>query len=292
MDKWLKIEAFINKILQSIIDLFQNILSKVTPKKLQERKAKKAASAKLKPKINSNEKLKLMAKQALTKAKDLFEKSKILFATILNKAKDTVEKVKAIDFKALNLKIVFTFILGLILPFWHKLRNFIIGLRPETILGTSIVSIVGFITAINIYTSSEKIKEELSTPAPAPTAKEVIRKTQKRSKFYKEADKILLITHVTLPVFIGELGKAETLIIDIKVKTSNMYIKTFLLRNDNLVKDKIITNTHPIIREFPLKNEGKLIIKNKIKEELNKLLKEYSIKGSIVEVNLQSLLLG
>ncbi|MCB9063413.1 MAG: hypothetical protein H6622_17955 [Halobacteriovoraceae bacterium] len=291
MDKWIKIEAFINKFLLFIIGQSKSIIAKITPQKVQDftkRKFYKKKSRQKKESLPLKQKVVVL----VLNFKILVEKVKAKLITLISNLKELISKVKSLDFKSLQLSTFKNYISKYTLPIWLKIKKFTSNLSTRTILGVVLIGLVIFLSLISIFNSSEKIKDKFSTPITMPTVEEVIKKTQKRSQFYKQADKILLITHVTIPVFIESFKRAETLIIDIKVKTSNMYIKSFFLGKDYLVKDIITSNIHPIVRDFPLEEEGKTIIKEKIKQELNNLLKINKIQGEILEVYIENLLLG
>ena len=79
---------------------------------------------------------------------------------------------------------------------------------------------------------------------------------------------------------------------DFTLVASNRYIKEYFYENIHLVKDRLNSSVHPIIPEFPLEQEGKQIIKDKIRLEVNKLIKDLRIKGHIDKVHIHSILAG
>jgi hypothetical protein len=81
--------------------------------------------------------------------------------------------------------------------------------------------------------------------------------------------------------------------LDIKLRASNKLIKLFFVENNwvntDLLVDRFLTTLGPIIATFPLTDEGKKILKEKIKFESDQLLKELKIKGEIEEVIIQGI---
>ena len=94
-----------------------------------------------------------------------------------------------------------------------------------------------------------------------------------RRRGYKRAkEKHFVIRNVSLPVYFSTKTKYKKLIIDFDIKSSNRYIKAYFDSNLHLVKDKLNNSLEPISVSFPLNDEGKMIIKNKIKREMNELI--------------------
>ena len=70
------------------------------------------------------------------------------------------------------------------------------------------------------------------------------------------------------------------------------YIAAFfsLRVNENLIKNQLNGSVEPIVPSFPLEEEGKRIIKLKLKEEINNLVKKLKIQGSISKVYIDNVL--
>ena len=79
---------------------------------------------------------------------------------------------------------------------------------------------------------------------------------------------------------------------DFTVEGSNRYIAAYFSSrvNENLIKDKLNNSIEPIVPSFPLEEEGKRIIKLKIKEEINELVQKLKIKGYISKVYINNVL--
>jgi flagellar basal body-associated protein FliL len=98
---------------------------------------------------------------------------------------------------------------------------------------------------------------------------------------------------IFIPVIIKERPNIIRVYLDIKLRVSNKLIKIFFTENNfvnaDLLVDRLLISLAPIITTFPLTDEGKKVLKDKIKFECNQLLKELKIKGEVEEVFIQDI---
>jgi hypothetical protein len=101
------------------------------------------------------------------------------------------------------------------------------------------------------------------------------------------------VPDVFVPVIIKNRPDITRVYLDIKLRASNKLIKLFFVENNwvntDLLVDRLLTTLGPIIATFPLTDEGKKILKNKIKFECDQLLKDLKIEGNIEEVIIQGI---
>ncbi len=102
------------------------------------------------------------------------------------------------------------------------------------------------------------------------------------------------VPDVLVPVILKNQPDITRLYLDIKLRASNKFIKLYFTKNfyENLNQliDRYISTLSPMIPVFPLTDEGKNILRKKIKLETNLLLKELKIDGEIEEVIIQDIL--
>lgn len=102
------------------------------------------------------------------------------------------------------------------------------------------------------------------------------------------------VPDVLVPVILKNQPDITRLYLDIKLRASNKFIKLYFTENysENLNQliDRYISTLSPIIPVFPLTDEGKNILKKKIKLETDLFLKELKIEGEIEEVIIQDIL--
>jgi flagellar basal body-associated protein FliL len=64
----------------------------------------------------------------------------------------------------------------------------------------------------------------------------------------------------------------------------------FLTEHEIELRDFITTNVEPVLPRLPLEEEGRGIIKDKIRDEVNEFLKIYKVEGKVQEVYIDSLI--
>ena len=113
-----------------------------------------------------------------------------------------------------------------------------------------------------------------------------------RPSYYKQQEKAFYIRNISIPIYIQSVNSYKKLETDVIVISSNKYIKEYLDRQTHLVNNALNSGLEPVIPTFPLTEEGKLVITNKIKKELNNLIKSLKIKGEVQHVYLYYIFAG
>ena len=289
---WIKIETFINRILESILSILGRGISNSTPSKLKE-KIDSSKSQLNKTKTNTKNFLAQKSQKAISSSLQFKDKTLANADKLQNKSVELVSKAKEVDYKKVDYKKLFFGIFLFFTPVLTKFKVWVASLGPKVILGSTLAVTIATLSSIQIYTESKKISEKATAQAREP-ASQVDNATavSKRKGYYKLSEKRFTINNVTMPVYIGSATNLKSLSIDFTFISSNRYIKTFFERNRHLIKDRLNTTIQPLIPEFPLETEGKKIIKEKIQIELNNLIQELDIKGEIKEVHISSILAG
>ena len=107
-----------------------------------------------------------------------------------------------------------------------------------------------------------------------------------RPAYYRLAERTYQFQNVDFQLFEEDLKRNHQVYIDFTVISSNRNIILFLKDNEMMVRDRLSTNVEPILPRLPVEEEGKRIIKDKIRDEINELLKEKEIEGKVLEVYL------
>jgi hypothetical protein len=117
---------------------------------------------------------------------------------------------------------------------------------------------------------------------------------QRKPAFSTFYEREFYVPDVLVPVILKNRPDITRLYLDIKLRASNKLIKLYFTENNFVNLDKLIDRylltLSPIIPIFPLTNEGKDILRKKIKIETDLLLKELKIEGEIEEVIIQDIL--
>lgn len=115
----------------------------------------------------------------------------------------------------------------------------------------------------------------------------------RKPAFTEFEDREFYVPDVYVPVIIVNRPDISRVYLDIKLRGSNKLIKIFFVENNwvnsDLIVDRLLTTLGPIIATFPLTEEGKKILKDKIKFECDQLLKDLKIEGEIDEVIIQGI---
>lgn len=283
MQKWEQIEDKINEMLVNLISGSGKLISRKTPDKVKESVRKTNQNIKNKIKNNSTTiKTTIVdrSKKTFTKAKDFTQTSKV---TIQKAKEDSMEEIR-------DKGLLVAFAL-LVTPLLLSLKNWLGSLKSSTIVSFVTITTIATLTGLNIYTQSQKIAEERAKEAELVEEVEGARAVSSRPTYHKKEERTFIVYDIVLPAYF-EQSKMSKLVIDFSIESSNKYIKTFFLENPHYVNDVLNSSIEPVSVDFPLEEEGKIIIKDKIRLELNNLLKELKIKGEITEVNIHKIVGG
>ena len=124
---------------------------------------------------------------------------------------------------------------------------------------------------------------------PASTAK-VYKRI--RPKYYHQYSRTMKIHSINFPVYVESVRGARMLRMDLTLTTSNKYTRNYLYKNYHLVQDRLNSRLEPMVPTFPIEEEGKEIIKDKVMEEIDNLIKELKIEGRVQSVHIHSILSG
>ncbi len=292
MKKFMKIEDGINRILSNVGEQASSATKKITPKKI------------LESVVDFQENF---AEKKVLLGKGLVEKKNKAQSDLINlkkkstknwhKTKDSAlnSLVEAKDFRLTPsiLKKIVLAIFAIFAPPLKKCTHWVFTLKPKALVAFVTLSTVGSLTGITVYKNSKKIAEKAAR-SPAAEMVEKVKDadgTSRRPAYFRRTDKEFLVRNFIFPVHLVNTGGMKVLNLDFTVKASNKYIRAYLWENPYLITNKLHSTIETMSIEFPVESqEGKQIIKDKIKVELNALLKELEIKGEIDEINIHSML--
>lgn len=142
----------------------------------------------------------------------------------------------------------------------------------------SLLSVMGI--AINSHRIMEKSNVER-----APASVEVL-DPYDRPEYYKKETREVTFTNVKLPVFVTGITELRSLLVDFSVITSNRATKQWLERHEFQVRDHLVLTVEPVLPAFPMTDEGRTILVDKLKHELNLFLASQSVDGTVSEVRI------
>lgn len=289
MKKWIKIEEAINNFLEKIAISLGQKSKNLTPKKI------KNSFSSSKEIVNNRKALlgqKLIDARQKAIEHGISAKSKLDSAKV--KAAQAAQKVKETDPRKVNWKKSLLALLAFILPPFIKLKKWYLNLSSGQIAGVVTIATVSTIASLNIYIQSNKIAEDQAKNAELVEQVENATAISRRPAYFKGQEKQFRIENVILPAYVQGQQEFRKLVIEFTLESSNRYILAYLTHRDNrhLIHDTLNSQIEPISISFPLEREGKIIVKEKIKKEINALLKKLEIKGEINEVHIHSMIAG
>ena len=104
---------------------------------------------------------------------------------------------------------------------------------------------------------------------------------------------IFPIKNIVIPVY-RKSSSFQKVVVDFHIVSSHGGIKEYFWNDYNvhLIYDRLNSRLAPMALEFPLEEEGKTVIKEKVLRELNQLVKELKLEGEIREVYIGRILAG
>ena len=105
-----------------------------------------------------------------------------------------------------------------------------------------------------------------------------------RPKYFQMTEKQFPVKNVNLQLFLEDTKRNRQIYVDFTALASNRNAVLFLKDHEVEVRDFINMNVEPVIPQLPIEEEGRQIIKDKIRVELNQFLKNNGIEGRILEV--------
>ena len=156
-----------------------------------------------------------------------------------------------------------------------------------TILGSIFV-----ISSIIFYQNLNFIVKELTNEETTVNTFSSENLIPRNTKYFNLSKKTVTLDSIFLVLPITNKLKVESLSIDISIIASNRYIANYIYNNEHIVRNHINSNLRTVVRSFPLKLEGKGILRKKILNILNQMIIQLNIKGEIKEVTIQNILAG
>lgn len=108
-------------------------------------------------------------------------------------------------------------------------------------------------------------------------------------QYYNQQKRTVNFYQILMPVY-DENDFVRTVLLTFTVRGSNSYIALYLMENEIEVRNQLVSNIRIMDTKFLFTLEGKRVIKDKVKLELNKFLKKKQIRGEIEAVYVNELL--
>jgi flagellar basal body-associated protein FliL len=103
---------------------------------------------------------------------------------------------------------------------------------------------------------------------------------------------MMMIEDINLQLFLEDTHRNKQVWLDFSILASNRNVILYLQEHEVELKDHLSTNVEPVIPQLPIEEEGRQIIKDKIRFELNDFLEKNHIEGKILDVYLRYLMVS
>lgn len=156
------------------------------------------------------------------------------------------------------------------------------GLKPAHFVVLFVFTTASVLSVMGIVVQSKKmLASEQASRAPA-SAEE----SYTRPAYHKLNERELSFNNVKIPVYVTGLNELRALIVDFSVVTSNRATKKWLEKNEFQMRDHLIQTLEPVLPHFPMTDEGRTMVTDKLKDELNAFLALHQVEGEIKEARL------
>lgn len=133
-----------------------------------------------------------------------------------------------------------------------------------------------------IYFSTQDIYKS-ENPMRAPAS---VQEYDYRPDYKTFQSRTLKVMNVKIPVEVESVREIDSITVDFSIRTTTRFARLFLENYEYKLKDYFFTTVEPIISDFPIKEEGKDILKEKLTEEVNNFLRENGVEGEVEEVEI------
>ena len=113
-----------------------------------------------------------------------------------------------------------------------------------------------------------------------------------RPVYYRQAERMMSLSEINLQIFLEDTNRNRQVWIDFSVLASNRNVILYLTDHEIELKDHLTNNVEPVIPQLPVEEEGRQIIKEKMRIEINQFLEKNGIEGKILEVYLDYLMVS
>lgn len=159
---------------------------------------------------------------------------------------------------------------------------------------TQTIVLLGFTSAsilsgISMIFSAYSIlgKHSIEARNPASVKAEI---EYERPNYYKKPSRFFELNSLRLPIYFANLNELRTVDIDITATLSNRLARMKIEKLEFSLRDHLILNVEPMLASFPLEEEGKAILRKKMKMEINQFMKDNNIEGEVSDLKLIYLL--
>lgn len=175
-----------------------------------------------------------------------------------------------------------------LLIFSHLLQKPFSGFTPKQKFALIFCSLASLGAVALIYFQTSRIFVENTKHLRAPASVEALEFD--RPEYYKKELKRAQFYGLRIPLYFPEVNQLQTVTIDFSVSFNNRIGRVFIEKKEFPVRDHIIRSLEPVLAKHSLDEEGKIIIKDKIAQEIQEFLDHHQIPSQVDDVTIVYLL--
>ncbi len=119
---------------------------------------------------------------------------------------------------------------------------------------------------------------------------EIKQKLSGRPVYYRQAERMFKVEDINLQLFLEDTKRNKQIWIDFSILASNRNAINFLKDHEVELRDHLTTNVEPVLPQLPIEEEGRQIIKDKLRTEINDFLEKNHIEGKVLDIYLDYLM--
>ncbi|MFN8371114.1 MAG: hypothetical protein U0T83_10895 [Bacteriovoracaceae bacterium] len=177
-----------------------------------------------------------------------------------------------------------------------ELQKRLLLVNPQSIVIFIAVSLSTAIVAIKLVGVLFKTQQDVKAYREIAGQKDALNPDQEdynsdenvaRRKYRKLTTKFYKLTMIKFPVVRKDTYDMSYLYFNLNLVTSNRNTILYLTNHMLEVQDHFINNIEPIPGDFVMDDEGKRVIKDKIRDELNNFMKKNGFNGGVDDVQVE-----
>lgn len=144
------------------------------------------------------------------------------------------------------------------------------------------------LASIGIIFSGQRMMNAMDEASRGPASVQV--DDYDRPVYYKKQTRHLEFTALRLPVYLPAVNELKSVDVDFTVTFNTREATLKMSKLEFQLRDHLILNVEPSIASFPLQEEGKQILKEKLHEEVNAFMQERKVPGEVQEIKITYIL--
>jgi flagellar basal body-associated protein FliL len=154
---------------------------------------------------------------------------------------------------------------------------------PQTLVLMGFTA-ASFLSAITMFSSGQRLLSEVDQGRTPASMEEDI--SYDRPDYYKKQTRHLDLTNIRLPVYFANVNEVKSVDIDFSATLSNRSTRMRLEELEFQLRDHLILNIEPMVAVFPLEEEGKVILRDKLIIEINDFMKANELEGEVKDLKI------